>query len=89
MNEIKDFLLTKGYELKCIEDNQHYLFTKTIEELDFIFLLIAPHEGNNYHYIFRCDTVINHDRWSNCDFERSYLDVEDFKQNWNLWLLFN
>lgn len=89
MEELKKFLLTKGFKLKCIEDEEHILFTKNLEGLDFIYLLVAPHEGNKYRYMFRADPIEIHDRWNNCQFQRFYKDKEDFKNNWYKYLVFD
>lgn len=89
MEELRQFLETKGYIFTGKEDEEHYHFEKNIEGIDFIFLLVAPHNGNNNRYMFRGDTVENHDRWSNCDYQRFYTSIEDFKENYGQWLIFD
>lgn len=90
MEEFKDFFVSRGYEFTGVErDEMHYHFKKEIEGLTFIFLLVAPHEGNNNRYMLRADELEDHDRWSNCNFQRFYTDIEDFKKNWNKWLVFD
>lgn len=44
------------------------------------FLIVAPHSGNEYSYLFRANCKATFDRWSVCDIEyyfTSYLDVLD------------
>lgn len=89
MEELRDFLLTKGFELIREDDAEHFLFSKTVEGNEFIYLLVAPHDGNKNRFMFRADPIEEHDRWSNCQFQRFYKDKEDFKQNWYKYLVFD
>lgn len=62
---------------------------KNLEGIEFIYMLVAPHSGNKNRYMFRADPLENHDRWSNCDYQRFYKDKDDFKNNWNKYLIFD
>lgn len=89
MDELKDFLLTQGFTLVRIDDEYHYIFSKAVEGIEFIYLLVAPHDGNGNRYMFRANPIDTFDKWSNCDFQRFYKDKEDFKNNWNKYLIFD
>ena len=89
MEQINEFMLSNGFELICREDEEHYTYNKVVEGLTFIYLLVAPHSGTKNRFLLRADVEDLHDKWSNCEFQRFFKDVEDFKQNWGKYLIFD
>lgn len=89
MEQINEFMLSVGFELKCREDESHYIYNKTVEGIKFVYLLVAPHSGTKNRFMLRADALELHDRWANCDFQRFYRDIEDFKHNWGKYLIFD
>lgn len=86
------FLESKGFkhnDYYSDPDRENDVFFKDVDGIEFIYLLVYPHEGTKNRIMFRADAVENYDRWSNCDFQRFYVDEEDFKNNWNKYLIFD
>jgi len=89
MDELKEFLISKGFKLVEIDDDDHYRFAKTVEEMEIIYLLVGPHEGNKNRYMLRGNPIDTFDKWGNCEWQRFYKNIEDFKLNWYRYLLFD
>lgn len=86
--------ITEGLErcgFRLIEnyEDSHLLFLRDIEKIPFIFVVVVPHEGNGNRIMLRADPEENHDRWSNCDFQRFYKNEYDLIENWNRILIFD
>lgn len=58
-------------ELDYTLDGSYYLKNKLI-----LVCLVSPHSGTNYKYMLRADSIKEHDRWGNCDFEE-FFDTKD------------
>lgn len=58
--------IIKQFNLQLLEiiDGNYYLKNE-----EMFVCLISPHEGTNYQYMLRADSIKGHDRWANCDFE--------------------
>lgn len=78
-----------GFRLIENYEDRHLLFRRDIEKIPFIFVVVMPHEGNGNRIMLRADPEENHDRWSNCDFQRFYKNEYDLIENWNRILIFN
>ena len=89
LKRIHDCMLRNGFEFLRKDDEEHYLYTKIVEGMEFIYLLVTPHSGTNNRFMLRADAIEKHDRWSNCEFQRFYKDADDFEENWGKYLLFD
>lgn len=78
-----------GFRLIENYEDTYLLFRREIEKIPFIFVVAATHEGNRSRIMFRADPEENHDRWSNCDFQRFYKNEDDLIKNWNRILIFD
>ena len=81
LEEIKEFMVDNEFIVDHQVDYDQVVFTKKVNEIDYIFSITTPHEGNGFVWLFRADRTIEHDRWANCDWETEYTDVKDFKEN--------
>ena len=57
-------------ELNYTLDGNYYLKNSLM-----VVCLISPHSDTNYKYMLRANSVKNHYRWTDCDFE-SLLETE-------------
>lgn len=82
VEKLKAFLENIGF---CFIDNNGdnaLLFEKTINGRECLFCLFFPHSGNDFKFVFRGEPRETFDRWSNCLWECSFDDEEDFKSRW-------
>lgn len=86
---LPEFLKSKGFKHRGKYADTGDVFKKDVDGIEFIYLLIYPHEGTNNRIMLRADAVENHDRWANSDFKRYYKDENDFMQNWNKYIFFD
>lgn len=89
MDKFNEFLLSKGFILTDVNDNFNYFYTKTVEDVEFVYCLTAPHEGTKNRYLLRAEPYETFERWSIARFQRFYKDFDDFKQNLGKYLIFD
>ena len=89
MEALNDFMIQNNFEFVCREDKEHYHYRKVVEGIPLIYLLVAPHSGTKNRFMLRADIEDEHDKWSNCRFQRFYKDIDDFKKNWGKYLIFD
>lgn len=68
---------------------QPFAFSPRYRKDSVYFVVVVPHEGNGNRIMLRADPEENHDRWSNCDFQRFYKNEYDLIENWNRILIFD
>lgn len=79
MNNILKWLKQHNYilnEYSVLKDENNEITHIYFEDDLLYYCVIAPHEGNNYHYILRVNNKKTMDRWSVCDAQYIYLDPE-------------
>ena len=78
MEDLLNWLKKNDYifnEYSVLRDKKDNSITHIYFEDDLLYYCaIAPHEGNNYHYILRVNNKKTFDRWSVCDAQYMYLD---------------
>lgn len=83
MNDILNWLRKNGFKIdgdSIIYNDEEYgggithIYT---EKGALFFCIIAPHDGNNNHYILRANPKRTFDRWSICDFQMMFKKYND------------
>lgn len=78
MNNILNWLRKNGFKIDSdsivYDDEEHggnisHIYT---EKGALYFCIIAPHEGNNNHYVLRANPKRTFDRWGVCDFQMMF-----------------
>ena len=81
MNEIIEFLKEKGFT-PYNDWNEPWCqtFTKTIEELKFLFRVVLKDDGS---IVFEANANLTMDRWGNCDYSYTFKSKQDFFEHWS------
>jgi hypothetical protein len=81
MNGIFKYLQENDYLVKSstiVKDIDGCITHIYATKKDLSFCIIAPHECDEYEYVLRVNPIITFDRWSTCDFEKSFATDKRF-----------
>jgi len=84
MREILKLLKKDNYkEINVIKDDEG-ITNIYCNKNNLAFEFIAPHSGNNYKYLLKCNPIKSLDRWSVCDIREEYKTSNDLLTNLDL-----
>lgn len=75
MSNVLEYLRENDFELdnsSIIKDDDGTITHIYTGKDDLYFVIIAPHEGNDFKYLLRVNPKKTFDRWSVCDWDRSF-----------------
>lgn len=78
MEKLITYLKMRGYEYDSDYDMSNVYFDKVFDDELWYFLLVSPHSGNKYRWMFRAEYSEEFDRWSIAGYEEFYDTIQDF-----------